>query len=147
MTQMGVILAERLGWSQPKVSRIESGQRTPAEEDLLAFAQVVGAPAEVEVVAEDLHGQVGAHAAHEVLDAVAAAERVALLQSALALLHEGAASIVDAEGPLGLISLCSRVAVRQFVQADLEMLVSLAPAGALRVRNVALHREVWQAVG
>ena len=43
----GKQLAERLGWSQPKVSRIESGQRTPAEEDLLAFAQVVGAPAEV----------------------------------------------------------------------------------------------------
>jgi len=43
----GKQLAERLGWSQPKVSRIESGQRTPAEEDLLAFARVVGAPAEV----------------------------------------------------------------------------------------------------
>jgi transcriptional regulator with XRE-family HTH domain len=43
----GKQLAERLGWSQPKVSRIESGQRTPAEEDLLAFVQLVGAPAEV----------------------------------------------------------------------------------------------------
>ena len=43
----GKQLAERLGWSQPKVSRIERGQRTPSEEDLLAFARVVGAPAEV----------------------------------------------------------------------------------------------------
>jgi transcriptional regulator with XRE-family HTH domain len=43
----GKQLAERLGWSQPKVSRIERGQRTPSEEDLQAFAQVVGATAEV----------------------------------------------------------------------------------------------------
>jgi transcriptional regulator with XRE-family HTH domain len=42
----GKQLAERLGWSQPKVSRIERGQRTPSEEDLQAFAQVVGATAE-----------------------------------------------------------------------------------------------------
>jgi transcriptional regulator with XRE-family HTH domain len=43
----GKQLAERLGWSQPKVSRIERGQRTPSEEDLQAFAQVVGATAEI----------------------------------------------------------------------------------------------------
>jgi transcriptional regulator with XRE-family HTH domain len=43
----GKQLAERLGWSQPKVSRIERGQRTPGEEDLQAFAQVVGATAEI----------------------------------------------------------------------------------------------------
>jgi transcriptional regulator with XRE-family HTH domain len=42
----GKRLAEELGWSQPKVSRIERGQRTPSEEDLLAFARVVGATAE-----------------------------------------------------------------------------------------------------
>ena len=49
-----------------------------------------------------------------------------------------AAPIVDAEGTLGLITLCSRLAVRRFVPADLDMLVSLASAAALRVRNVAL---------
>jgi transcriptional regulator with XRE-family HTH domain len=43
----GKQLAEHLGWSQPKVSRIERGQRTPSEEDLQAFAQVVGATAEI----------------------------------------------------------------------------------------------------
>lgn len=43
----GKQLAEQLGWSQPKVSRIERGQRTPSEEDLLAFARAVAAPAEV----------------------------------------------------------------------------------------------------
>jgi transcriptional regulator with XRE-family HTH domain len=43
----GKRLAEELGWSQPKVSRIERGQRTPSEEDLLAFARVVGATAEI----------------------------------------------------------------------------------------------------
>jgi serine phosphatase RsbU (regulator of sigma subunit) len=49
-----------------------------------------------------------------------------------------AAPLVDAEGALGLITLCSRLAVRQFTQPDLDMLVSIASAVALRVRNVAL---------
>jgi serine phosphatase RsbU (regulator of sigma subunit) len=49
-----------------------------------------------------------------------------------------AAPLVDAEGTLGLITLCSRIAVRQFTQPDLDMLVSIASAVALRVRNVAL---------
>ena len=49
-----------------------------------------------------------------------------------------AAPIVDAEGTLGLIALCSRIAVRQFQPPDLDMLVSIASAAALRVRNVAL---------
>ena len=49
-----------------------------------------------------------------------------------------AAPLVDAEGTVGLITLCSRIAVRQFTQADLDMLVSIASAAALRVRNVAL---------
>lgn len=53
-----------------------------------------------------------------------------------------AAPIVDAEGTLGLITLCSRVAVRRFAQPDLDMLVSLASAAALRVRNVALADEL-----
>jgi phosphoserine phosphatase RsbU/P len=53
-----------------------------------------------------------------------------------------AAPIVDAEGALGLITLCSRVAVRRFAQPDLDMLVSLASAAALRVRNVALADEL-----
>lgn len=53
-----------------------------------------------------------------------------------------AAPIVDAEGTLGLITLCSRLAVRRFAQADLDLLVSLASAAALRVRNVALADEL-----
>jgi sigma-B regulation protein RsbU (phosphoserine phosphatase) len=53
-----------------------------------------------------------------------------------------AAPLVDAEGALGLITLCSRVAVRQFTQPDLDMLVSIASAVALRVRNVALADEL-----
>jgi serine phosphatase RsbU (regulator of sigma subunit)/pSer/pThr/pTyr-binding forkhead associated (FHA) protein len=53
-----------------------------------------------------------------------------------------AAPLVDAEGTLGLITLCSRIAVRQFTQADLDMLVSIASAVALRVRNVALADEL-----
>lgn len=53
-----------------------------------------------------------------------------------------AAPIVDGEGTLGLITLCSRVAVRRFAPADLDLLVSLASAAALRVRNVALADEL-----
>jgi serine phosphatase RsbU (regulator of sigma subunit) len=53
-----------------------------------------------------------------------------------------AAPLVDAEGTLGLITLCSRIAVRRFEQPDLDMLVSIASAVALRVRNVALADEL-----
>jgi serine phosphatase RsbU (regulator of sigma subunit) len=49
-----------------------------------------------------------------------------------------AAPLVDAEGTVGLITLCSRAAIRRFTQPDLDMLVSIASAAALRVRNVAL---------
>jgi serine phosphatase RsbU (regulator of sigma subunit) len=53
-----------------------------------------------------------------------------------------AAPLVDGEGTLGLITLCSRIAVRRFEQPDLDMLVSIASAVALRVRNVALADEL-----
>ena len=52
-----------------------------------------------------------------------------------------AAPFVDAAGILGLIALCSRASVRRFSENDLELLVSLASAAALRVRNVALAEE------
>ena len=52
-----------------------------------------------------------------------------------------AAPLVDADGTLGLIMLSSRVSVRQFSEHDLELLVSLASAAALRVRNVALAEQ------
>jgi len=52
-----------------------------------------------------------------------------------------AAPLADAAGTIGLIALSSRMHVRQFTDADLEMLSSLASAAALRVRNVALAEE------
>ncbi len=52
-----------------------------------------------------------------------------------------AVPLVDTTGTLGLITLCSRASVRQFSEQDLDMLVSLASAAALRVRNVALAEE------
>jgi len=52
-----------------------------------------------------------------------------------------AAPLTDAEGTLGMIALHSRAHVRQFAEEDLELLVSLASAAALRVRNVALAEE------
>lgn len=66
----------------------------------------------------------------------------------------GAASILDAGvrsllaapllvpgGALGLIVLSSRLRVRQFGEADLQMLVSIASAAALHLRNLALAEE------
>ena len=52
-----------------------------------------------------------------------------------------AAPLTDADGTIGLIALCSRASVRQFAPPDLEMLVSLASAAVLRVRNTALAEE------
>lgn len=52
-----------------------------------------------------------------------------------------AAPLVDATGTLGLIALCSRASVRRFSDGDLDLLVSLASAASLRVRNVALAEE------
>jgi serine phosphatase RsbU (regulator of sigma subunit) len=52
-----------------------------------------------------------------------------------------AAPLIDGDGALGLIVLSSRAGVRQFTQHDLDLLVSLASAAALRVRNVELAEE------
>lgn len=52
-----------------------------------------------------------------------------------------AAPLSDAEGCLGMVALYSRIHVRQFSEDDLELLVSLASAAALRVRNVGLAEE------
>jgi phosphoserine phosphatase RsbU/P len=49
-----------------------------------------------------------------------------------------AAPLADADGTLGMIALFSRASVRKFADPDLEMLMSLASAAALRVRNVEL---------
>jgi sigma-B regulation protein RsbU (phosphoserine phosphatase) len=52
-----------------------------------------------------------------------------------------AAPLIDGEGALGLIVLSSRAGIRQFTGHDLDLLVSLASAAALRVRNVELAEE------
>jgi serine phosphatase RsbU (regulator of sigma subunit) len=52
-----------------------------------------------------------------------------------------AAPLLDAEGALGMIVLCSRASVRQFDEEDMELLASLASVAALRIRNVALAGE------
>jgi serine phosphatase RsbU (regulator of sigma subunit)/pSer/pThr/pTyr-binding forkhead associated (FHA) protein len=53
-----------------------------------------------------------------------------------------AAPLLDSEGCLGMIVLHSRAHVRRFAEDDLELLVSLAAAAALRIRNIALTEEV-----
>ena len=52
-----------------------------------------------------------------------------------------AAPLLDPQGSLGMIVLTSRLHTRQFVEEDLELLVSLASVAAMRIRNVALAEE------
>jgi sigma-B regulation protein RsbU (phosphoserine phosphatase) len=52
-----------------------------------------------------------------------------------------AAPISDAQGCVGMVAIYSRAHVRRFGEEDLELLVSLASAAALRIRNVALSEE------
>ncbi|HXT51807.1 MAG TPA: SpoIIE family protein phosphatase [Thermoanaerobaculia bacterium] len=77
-----------------------------------------------------------------VLDA-SADERFAGAQS---ILDSGVRSVLAAplltpEGPLGMIVLSSRLVVRQFGEEDLELLVPLASAAALHLRNIDLAAE------
>ncbi|MFF7736160.1 Scr1 family TA system antitoxin-like transcriptional regulator [Streptomyces sp. NPDC007984] len=41
----GTELAERLGWPQSKVSKLENGRQTPTDDDLRAWLEAVGQPA------------------------------------------------------------------------------------------------------
>ncbi|MFI9247037.1 helix-turn-helix domain-containing protein [Streptomyces sp. NPDC053086] len=41
----GTELAQRLGWPQSKVSKLENGRQTPTDDDLRAWAEAVGRPA------------------------------------------------------------------------------------------------------
>src|SRR5688572_16142644 len=52
-----------------------------------------------------------------------------------------AAPISDPGGCLGMVAIYSRAKVRRFGEEDLELLVSLASAAALRIRNLALADE------
>jgi serine phosphatase RsbU (regulator of sigma subunit)/pSer/pThr/pTyr-binding forkhead associated (FHA) protein len=49
-----------------------------------------------------------------------------------------AAPLADAEGCLGMIALYSSIGVRRFSEQDLEVLVSIASAAAMRIRNIAM---------
>ncbi|MFC8124640.1 helix-turn-helix domain-containing protein [Streptomyces sp. NPDC057302] len=50
------ILAERLGWPQSKISKIEAGRQTPTMEDLASWARAVGQPAAAEELGARLQG-------------------------------------------------------------------------------------------
>jgi serine phosphatase RsbU (regulator of sigma subunit) len=110
----------------------------------------------VTAATRQLPGKAGeAVVSRKLVDEVAAKGRPALvLDAALddrfarsqSLMMSGIRSVVaaplsDAEGSIGMIALSSSVSVRQFADQDLEMLVSLASAAVLRVRNVALAEE------
>jgi serine phosphatase RsbU (regulator of sigma subunit) len=55
-----------------------------------------------------------------------------------------AAPMADAEGCVGMIALYSRAHVRQFSEDDLALLVTLASAAALRIRNIELAEHAAQ---
>jgi serine phosphatase RsbU (regulator of sigma subunit) len=55
-----------------------------------------------------------------------------------------AAPLLDPEGCPGMIVLSSRAHMRRFSEEDMEELVSLASAAALRIRNIALAEEAAQ---
>jgi serine phosphatase RsbU (regulator of sigma subunit) len=66
--------------------------------------------------------------------------------AAESIIFSGVRSIVAApflgpDGGFGMILLHSRARVRQFAEADMELLVSLASAAALRIRNIGLMEE------
>jgi hypothetical protein len=98
------------------------------------------------LVSSRLAGEVMAKgAAALVLDA-RADERCA---EAASIVASGARSIVaaplsDDQGCFGMIALYSSVAARRFAEQDLELLVSLAWAAAIRLRNLALAEEAAQ---
>ena len=52
-----------------------------------------------------------------------------------------AAPLLDSEGCLGMIALSARGHLRPFGEEDMELLVALAAAAALRIRNLALTEE------
>ncbi|CAN5548829.1 hypothetical protein BH23ACI1_BH23ACI1_29910 [soil metagenome] len=70
-------------------------------------------------------------------------ERFAMAQSMVAAGVRGilAAPFTDAEGCVGMVAVYSRTRIRRFSEEDLELLVSLASAAALRIRNVGLAEE------
>ncbi len=53
---LGKDLADRLGWQRSKVSRLENGKQTATAEDLEAWANAIGAPAEAADLRSRLQG-------------------------------------------------------------------------------------------
>ncbi|MFE9610291.1 helix-turn-helix domain-containing protein [Streptomyces sp. NPDC006012] len=56
----GTDLAQRLGWPQSKVSKLENGRQTPTDDDLRAWAEAVGQP----VVFSELRGRLKGFESH-----------------------------------------------------------------------------------
>ncbi|MFJ6985211.1 MULTISPECIES: helix-turn-helix domain-containing protein [unclassified Streptomyces] len=52
----GVRLAQRLGWQQPKISKLETGRQTPTAEDLRAWADATGHAERIDELRARLEG-------------------------------------------------------------------------------------------
>lgn len=107
-----------------------------------ASRRLPGARGELLVSSRLTQEVVGRNTAALVTD-VSSDERFAAAQSVVAsgIRSILAAPFTDAEGCLGMVAIYSRTSVRRFGEEDLELLVSLASAAALRIRNVALSEE------
>lgn len=104
-------LAERLGWSQSKVSKIENGRTAPSADDVQAWAQAIGA-----------HGERVAHLAQRAKTALTEAipwrdaipEGLAAKQREVAAIEQAATTIsyyqpVAVPGPLQIAEYAKRV--------------------------------------
>lgn len=95
------------------------------------------------VVSRSLAEEVVGRATAALVSDLAADERFAGAQSMVGTGIRSilAAPISDAAGCVGMVAIYSRAHVRRFSEEDLELLVSLSSAAALRIRNVELAEE------
>jgi len=117
--------------------------RTPAGElERVAIRRLPGTPGDF-LYSRSLVREVGERRMAALVDDVGADERFAGTESiAIAGIRSLiAAPLLDGDDCLGMIALNSRLHVRRFSEEDLELLVLLASAAALRLRNLALVEE------
>lgn len=126
-----------------------------APEEGVVLLRTPAGPLEPAATRQRMGGTGPIHVSRRLIDEVAGKGKPALVMDAAlderlagseSIIMSGVRSVVaaplsDGDGALGLIVLSSRAGVRQFTQHDLDLLVSLASAAALRVRNVALAEE------
>lgn len=90
-------LAERLGWSQSKVSKTETGKTMPSPEDVEAWAREFGALADVQAELIEIATQAAQRVAERRQELAPGRRKLADLQEALDLQSERLAQIEDVQ--------------------------------------------------